>query len=256
LKAYNLWESRGKAHGGDRTDWHAAEVIHKLAMTSCRAASPPYFSYVQVSELESGLDSSIISYMKEAFFNNPLNYWVEISLDIGTVFKYDRNRRLHFDEGFLSACHRVFKDEAIQSIADVDHFPYRDLSKFRANVEALERLYDNGTRLPSPLFFYSAPYQLEILDGVHRCLAAFELARRRKTATDGQFSSHQYRVRLGVNRLRTDPAMLIHQLWTEPPAKSALQSGREAVIVESTKPQQNVRSVDLVSRNPAVFTLS
>jgi len=211
-KAYDLWEARGRLDGDDQMDWYTAETILRLEAIFCHVVFLPYFSYVQVSQIQS--DLSVINYVKEAFFSDSSNSWIEIFLDIETVFECDRNRRLHFDEGFLRACYRVFTDTRVSSIADADHFPYRDLPKFRAKVECLTELHDHGDELPPPLFFYPAPYQLEILDGVHRCLAAFEVVQRRK-ATDCHFVPQRFRVWLGFNRLWTEPAMIVHQLWAK-----------------------------------------
>jgi hypothetical protein len=109
-------------------------------------------------------------------FFSTSNTWIEIQADILTVFEYDRNRKLHFDEGFLNSCYYIFKNQSIRSISSYDHFPYKDLNKFRNKILSLKDSYQKGVYVPPPLFYYSNSHQLQILDGVHRSIALYDQA--------------------------------------------------------------------------------
>jgi hypothetical protein len=161
-------------HGHDQDDWYAAELILDLEQAWRRKLRPPEFRFVQPAEI---LGQVQISHAGIHEFFSPSHSWMETTVGLETVFEFDRNRRLHFDEGFLNACYRVAKDLSITAIADVSHFPYHDLPALRQKVTQFAALYKSGADLPPPLFFYPAPYQLEVLDGVHRSIAAFEVTR-------------------------------------------------------------------------------
>jgi hypothetical protein len=144
-------------------------------------------------------------------FFNTSSSWIETTTSIATIFKYDQNRRLHFDEGFLCACYRIFKDTNVSSIGSADHFPYRDLTNFRTKVGRFAELYSQGIDLPPPLFFYPAPYQLEILDGVHRCLATLEIVRL-GTMAASHFVPDRVRIWTGFNRDFFAADIVVNQL--------------------------------------------
>jgi hypothetical protein len=202
--AYFLWEARGCVHGYDQADWYAAEILlHRRTVIS-----RPEFHKVDAALI---LDNLEISHCGLHDFFNPSISWIEVSAHPKTIFEWDRNRRLHFDEGFLWACHRIFKDLSITHIAQSHHFPYRDLDKFRSITDQLLDVYRQGANLLPPLFFYSAPYKFEILDGVHRCLAAFELTRA--LAHAGDFSCADYLIWLGFNHDQFRAEVIAHQLW-------------------------------------------
>jgi hypothetical protein len=202
--AYFLWEARGRVHGHDQADWYAAQVLLRRSS----AISRPTFHTVNPA---AALDKLEISHRGLHEFFNPSSSWIEITAHPKTIFDCDRNRRLHFDEGFLWACYRIFKDPSVTHIAQSDHFPYRDLDAFRGITCQVLNTYRQGGNLPPPLFFYPAPYQLEILDGVHRCLAAFELAQAPATANG--FSCADYRIRIGFNHHQLCASAVAHQIW-------------------------------------------
>lgn len=145
-------------------------------------------------------------------FFTSTNLWIETFTHMHTIFEYDQNRRLHFDEGFLCACYRIYKDMNISTIASADHFPYKDLFSFRKKIMEISEIYRSKNSLPPPLFFYPAPYHLEILDGVHRCVAAFELAQISR-ATENQFIPKSFKILVGFNH-GLDAEKVIQQLWT------------------------------------------
>lgn len=155
-----------------------------------------------------------ISHVGITDFFNPSNSWIEVVTNPETIFACDKNRRLHFDEGFLCACYRILKDTSISSIGGADHFPYRDLLKFRKKTEQLTELYRQGSDLLAPLFFYPAAHQLEILDGVHRCLAAFELVDRGRGNTDLALMA-ELRIWVGFNHSSFNPEFISQQLCVE-----------------------------------------
>lgn len=202
--AYFLWQARGSALGQAELDWQAAKLLIKR---SSPAAPPPHETIdpVRVHEIiarsHSGHD--------ELF--RPSTRWIELTAHPHAIFDCDRNRRLHFDEGFLCACHRIFKDQSIVAIGPFDHFPYWDLAQFRRATNDLVAAYRAGKYLPPPIFFCPAPDQLEILDGVHRCLAAYELAFPSNEPCN--FSPADYRIWLGLDGDKFDAPHIAHQLW-------------------------------------------
>lgn len=201
--AYFLWQSRGCLLGYDKADWYTAEVLlHR------RVQSRPKFQKVPEALI---LNNLKISHMGLFQFFNPSSSWIEITAHPKTIFDCDRNRRLHFDEGFLSACYRIFKDLSITHVAQSHHFPYRDLNQFRTITYQMLDAYRQGANLPPPLFFYPGPYQFEILDGVHRCLAAFDLAQ--DSAIAGRFSCCDYRIWVGFNHDQFCDRAIAHQIW-------------------------------------------
>lgn len=202
-KAYELWQARGSGHGYDHEDWYIAEMLVQLEAEFCRNLKPPAYRQVQPSEI---IHEVQVSHTGIGEFFSPQNSWIEADTDLETIFELDRNRRLHFDEGFLAASQRVASDVSITLIADTDHFPYRDLPAMRQKIRRFESLYGNGIRFPPPLFFYPAAYQLEILDGVHRCLAACHVL---KNAEPGSF-----RIWVGFGQDRFCASQVVQQLWS------------------------------------------
>lgn len=201
--AYFLWQARGHVHGQDELDWYAAQRILERRILD----APPSFKSVDASLVQRNIALSHCGH-DELF--SPSSQWVELAAHPRAMFDCDANRRLHFDEGFLCACHRIFNDLSITFIEPSDHFPYRDLAHFRRTTHDVMAAYRAGASMPPPIFFYPAPYQLEILDGVHRCLAAYELARSNQP---GRFSPAGYRIWLGFDRERFDAHHIAHQLW-------------------------------------------
>ena len=202
--AYFLWEARGRLHGHDQADWFAARAL----LLGTPPLPPPTFRDVNAAAIREALQ---LSHSGHAELFSDSSSWIEVAAHPQTIFECDRNRQLHFDEGFLSTCRRILKDTSITQIAQGHHFPYRDLGKFRDATWQVLAAYERGAALPPPLFFYPAPYQLEILDGVHRCLAAYELT---QTGANGRFSFHNYRIWLGFDRTRMSPGAVTHQVWT------------------------------------------
>ncbi len=202
--AYFLWEARGRVHGHDQADWYAAQAL----LQRSSGISRPKFHKVNPAIILGNIE---ISHCGLHEFFNPSSSWIEIAAHPKTIFDCDRNRRLHFDEGFLWVCYRIFKDPSVTQITPCHHFPYRDLDKFRSITSQLLAAYRQGVNLPPPLFFYPAPYQFEILDGVHRCLAAFELAQT--PAVAGCFSCADYRIWVGFNHDHRCAGDIVHQIW-------------------------------------------
>ena len=138
--------------------------------------------------------------------------WIEVRIDPQTIFEYDRNRKLHFDKGFLCACYRIFKDQSVCSIACNDHFPYKDLCKFRDNIFTFKDIYQKGVYVPPPLFYYSDSYQLEILDGVHRSIALYDIA----VSNDNKkkhYAQNGVKIWIGFDHLRMSVDTVAHQFW-------------------------------------------
>jgi hypothetical protein len=217
LAAYYLWESRGRVAGYDQADWYAAERLAANRGRIPGTARPPHAAYAEVQP-DVILKRFVISHAGAGEFFTERNLWIETNATVQTIFEYDRNRRLHFDEGFLTACHRVFKDRTISSIHPDHHFPYKDLVRFRSKVSTFRSFYLSGKKLPPPLFYYAAPHQLEILDGVHRCVAAFDAGR-----TPDWFS-----VWVGFNRDALSADAIVSQLWVGSIANS------KAAVIPST----------------------
>jgi hypothetical protein len=207
-KAYELWEARGRVNGYDMEDWFAAETILKQIEHCSKILYPPCYSYITKTDI---LNRLHISHEGIDDFLRPSISWIEIAAHPETIFECDRNRALHFEEGFLCTCYRIFKDINITYISREHHFPYKDLVKFRKKNWQLVDMYCRGENLPPPLFFYPAPYQLEILDGVHRCLAAYELVQCRKE-TSLHFSPAFFIVWLGFDRNFFSASIVAHQL--------------------------------------------
>lgn len=202
--AYSLWEARGRVNGHDQADWYAAQALLRDMGSQPR----PNYSMVDPGTVLGTLE---ISHQGIHEFFTPSNSWIEIPSHPRTIFDCDRNRRLHFDEGFLQACHRILKDSSITEIAPSHHFPYRDLDTFRSRANTILEAYRRGEKLPPPLFFYPDSYQFEILDGVHRCLAAFELAEN--PAAAGDFRCADYRIWIGFNHNKFCADTIAHQIW-------------------------------------------
>ena len=202
--AYFLWHGRGRVHGYDKSDWYAAQVLLRSNNVSFR----PKFHKVNAAAAIRNLH---ISHRGHDEFFKPSCTWIEMAAHPKTIFDFDQNRRLHFDEGFLNACYRIFKDPSITRIAHSHHFPFRDLAKYRQAIYQFINAYRQGADPPPPIFFCPAHYQLEILDGVHRCLAAFELALIPGTA--GSFIGADYRIWVGFNHQRLSARAIAYQIW-------------------------------------------
>lgn len=201
-KAYELWQARGGGHGYEQEDWCVAEMLLQLEAKLHRNLEPPTYRCVQPSEI---LREARISHAGIREFFSPQNSWIEAATDLETIREFDTNRRLHFDEGFLVATQRIASDVSIQSIATTDHFPYHDLPEMRQKVQRFASLYRNGTSLPPPLFFYPNAYQLEILDGVHRCLAAFHVLKNPEPCS--------FRIWVGFAQDRFCASQVVQHLW-------------------------------------------
>jgi hypothetical protein len=168
--AYELWEVRGRSYGNDLEDWYDAErylreILNRYGYFLLN------FTYVDQGYIK---NVRYISHEGKNDFLREPNVWIETYAALKTIIEFDRNRKLHFDEGFLWACYRIFEDDTIQCISERDHFPYKDLKKFRNKVKQYVEKHKRGVEIVPPLFFYPAQNQLEILDGVHRCLAKFD----------------------------------------------------------------------------------
>lgn len=98
--AYLLWEARGCVHGYDQTDWYVAQVLLRRRNVLSRLK----FHKVNASVILGNLE---ISHCGLHEFFNSSNSWIEITAHPKMLFDCDRNRRLHFDEGFLWACHHI-----------------------------------------------------------------------------------------------------------------------------------------------------
>lgn len=209
IAAYYLWKARGCGHGHDKDDWYAAEILLSCPPDLHSKLYPPTYSYVGAEVVAT---NRIVSHAGFRNFLVPSNTWIEARTDPQTIFECDRNRRLHFNEGFLCTCYRVFKDESVSSIARNHHFPFKDLRKFRQKIDNFKSIYERGEDLPPPLFYCPAPYELEILDGVHRCLAAFDLARSGGFALT-RAEEGGLKICVGFNRDAIGLDTLVHQLW-------------------------------------------
>jgi hypothetical protein len=203
-RAFELWLGRAKGHGHDKEDWYTAEAVLDVEEALGRKLYPPEFRVVGPAEILGELQ---VSHAGINGFFSPGHLWIETAVAVETIFGFDRNRRLHFDEGFLNASYRVATDLSVTAIGEESHFPYRDLSNVRAKIRQLAELYRSGVRLPPPLFFYPAPFQLEVLDGVHRSLAAFEALRNSGSAG--------FLIWLGFNHQAFTPGLVIQQLWSD-----------------------------------------
>lgn len=217
LKAYELWRSRGRTHGHDQDDWYAAELLLESEHALRCTMRLPEFRRVDPAEI---LRQVQISHAGIQDFFTPLHSWIETAVDLETVLDFDRNRKLHFDEGFLNASYRVALDLSITAIADSSHFPYRDLQAVRSKIAQFAAMYKSGAHLPPPLFFYPAPCQLEVLDGVHRSVAAFQVLRNCRPAA--------FTIWLGFNHQVFDAGVVVQQLWSHSMRRSrqAAASGR------------------------------
>jgi hypothetical protein len=202
--AYFLWEGRGRVHGFDKADWYAAQVL----LRRNNASIGPRFHPVNAAVASGNLK---ISHRGHDELFNPSCTWIEITAHPKTIFDFDRNRRLHFDEGFLNACYRILKDPSITRIAQSHHFPFRDLANYRHATYQIINAYRQSVEPPPPIFFCPAPYQLEILDGVHRCLAAFELALSPRAT--GNFCGADYRIWVGFNHHQLCAGAIANQIW-------------------------------------------
>jgi hypothetical protein len=202
-KAYELWQGRGMRHGHDRDDWYAAELILELEPAWGRRLRPPEFHSIEPAEI---LRQVQISHAGLHEFFTPAHSWIETTAGLETIFEFDRNRRLHFEEGFLNACYRVVRDPSITAIAKASHFPYRDLPAVRKKVRQFAELYKSRAHLPPPLFFYPAPHQLEVLDGVHRLIAALEATRNCEPCW--------LTIWLGFNHRVFHGGQVVQQMWT------------------------------------------
>jgi hypothetical protein len=202
-RAYELWKARGARHGHDQDDWYAAEMAIALEEKLDRKLEPPEFRTVQPAEI---LRQVEISHAGIHDFFCPAHSWMETRADLETIFEFDGNRRLHFNEGFLAASRRVALDLTITAIDETSHFPYRDLPAVREKIGALIARYRRGETPPPPLFFYPASGELEILDGVHRTIAAYEAARR--FGSPGALT-----IWVGFNSNLFDPGLVVQQLW-------------------------------------------
>lgn len=128
LTAYYLWEARGRAHGGDWADWYTAEeLIRDPCATGSTLRSSDY-SVISTEKITARLS---ISHAGIDQFFAAINLWFEMRIDSLTLFQFDRNCKLHFDEGFLCTCHRIFKDESIKKIAPDHHYRHQDLPGLR-----------------------------------------------------------------------------------------------------------------------------
>lgn len=202
-QAYQLWEIRGRGQGHDEEDWLAAEIVLKAESLLGQRLSPLGFRCIGRHEIFSTL---AISHAQIHDFFYPSASWIETEADIPTIFDFDQNRALHFDEGFLTACRRVAGDPTIQTIAAEHHFPYRELTKLRQHISEVKMCYREGASIPPPLFFYPAPGQLEILDGVHRCLAAY-------TLWEEAVLNAPYRVWVGFDHTTIEAGVVVQQIW-------------------------------------------
>jgi hypothetical protein len=211
--AYELWERRGKGDHHDWDDWYGAELALDLERTRGQKMRPPAFRAVEPDEILSQVE---ISHAGICEFFCPAHSWIETAVDLQTVFEFDSNRRLHFDEGLLNAARRVAMDLSITRIAEDSHFPYRDLPSVRRKVGEFTALYRSRAHLPPPLFFYPAPCQLEILDGVHRTIAACQVMR--------DCGSSAFTIWLGFNHQSYDAGLVVQQLWAD--GMRRLRAGR------------------------------
>jgi|SRR5579859_2843087 len=202
-KAYELWQARGNRHGQYHEDWYIAEMLVQLETKLRTHLDAPAYRQVSPSEI---LREVQVSHTGIDDFFAPQNSWIEADIDVETVFELDRNRRLHFDEGFLAASQRVAGDASIELIAATDHFPYRDLPAMRQKVARFASLYESGASFPPPLFFYPSAYQLEILDGVHRCLAASHALKNLELKF--------FRIWVGFGKEMFYPSEVVQQLWS------------------------------------------
>lgn len=202
-RAYKLWQVRGCGHGYDQEDWYIANILLQLEEKLHKPLDPPEFRRAQPREI---LGQVQVSHKGIYEFFSPKNSWIETTTDLETIFEFDRNRKLHFDEGFLTAARRIASDASITAISNAHHFPYRDLVAMRQEVQRLASLYRAGTSFPPPLFFYPAAYQLEILDGVHRCLAAFETLSDHKEPC--------FKIWVGFQHNKFCAGQVVQQLWS------------------------------------------
>ena len=194
--AYFLWEARGQAHGNDLGDWYAAQAL----LRSKTSILQPQFQRVDPATVLNHFD---ISRRYDDRWLDSFS-WIEIAAHPKSIFDGDRNRGLYFSEGFLWTCHR--------RLMDIPHpcaneFVYPDHGKVQRFACQLRQ----GLNLPPPLFLYPAPYQLEIIDGVHRCMAAFELAQSPETA--GRFSGDDYTIWVGFDEYKFCAHAITYEIW-------------------------------------------
>jgi len=198
--AYFLWEARGRAHGHDQGDWFAAQTLLRRQ----DGLAPPRFARVDAAAVLKTLDRSRrdLSRALDSFS------WIELAAHPQAIFDADRNRRLFFEDGFLNTCQGLLqKAQGVGGARKPQAFYYPDPDKYRGVV----RLLGQGVRLPPPLFLYPAPFELEILDGVHRCLAALELARSQATA--GSLGRDGLTLRVGFDPRRFAASSIAHEIW-------------------------------------------
>ena len=202
--AYFLWQARGRVLGQDELDWNAAKLLIKRPSP---VTSPPY-NTIEPALVHNSIAGSHSGH--DELFRHSTR-WIELAVHPRAIFDCDRNRHLHFDEGFLCTSHRIFKDQSIVAIGPFDHFPYWDLAQFRRATNDVIAAYRAGMNLPPPIFFCPARDQLEILDGVHRCIAAYELALPSNEPCG--FSPADYRIWVGFDGDKFDAPHMTHQLW-------------------------------------------
>ncbi|MFK7902224.1 MAG: DUF2934 domain-containing protein [Nitratireductor sp.] len=202
--AYDLWQNRGREHGNHESDWFAAKKIMVNSKKLAGIHTSSGYDIVSVDMIKSQL---AISHAGIDEFFMPHNIWIRINMACDAVFQFDQNRKLHFGDGFINTCYRVFNDDTITRISDDSHFPYRDLTQFRLKIRTIAERYAANVIIPPPLFYYSSPFSLEILDGVHRVLALRLVS---EAVTEFGESVPLW---IGFNRYHSSAEVLAYHLW-------------------------------------------